>query len=30
MRTWRFQKEGFGGRGVVYDTYRYSLARRSG
>jgi len=25
-----FQKEGFGGRGVVYDTYRYSLARRIG
>ena len=20
-----FQKEGFGGRGVVYDTYKYSL-----
>jgi hypothetical protein len=23
-----FQKEGFGGRGVVYDTYRYSVAQR--
>lgn len=25
-----FQKEGFGGRGVVYDTYRYALSRRIG
>ena len=23
-----FQKEGFGGRGVVYDTYRFSLSQR--
>lgn len=23
-----FQKEGFGGRGVIYDTYRYALSRR--
>jgi hypothetical protein len=25
-----FQKEGFGGRGVVYDTYRYELSARIG